>query len=266
MAGPGGPLGPTVRISSQFGSVPDYSFLCETPLIIHRTGASAALNCQEPESRQGAQGSPSGPQHSASHLPSQPHVDCSRIERAVREILLAIGEDPDRDGLLDTPKRVAKAYAQIFSGLHDSPAHHLSRVFKEETDDTVICRNIEFYTVCEHHLLPFFGRAHIAYRPDGKQVVGLSKLARTVEVFARRPQVQERLTSQIADAIAEFVQPQGVIVILESEHLCMKMRGVEKQHADMVTAAYRGCFTDGSAARSDVISMMLRKSAGGPAN
>lgn len=230
-------------------------------MIIHRTGASAALNCQEPEPRERAEGTSGGPQHPTSHLSSHAHVDCARIERAVREILLAIGENPDRDGLQDTPKRVAKAYAQIFSGLHDSPDVHLSRVFQEETDDTVICRNIEFYTVCEHHLLPFFGRAHIAYRPDGKQVVGLSKLARTVEVFARRPQVQERLTTQIADAIAEFVQPQGVIVILESEHLCMKMRGVEKQHADMVTAAYRGCFAEASTARSDVISMMLHRSA-----
>ena len=189
-------------------------------------------------------------------------VDTARIERAVREILIAIGEDPTRDGLLDTPRRVAKAYGQIFAGLHEDPAVHLGRVFQEQTDETVICRGIEFYTVCEHHLLPFFGRVHIAYRPDGRQVVGLSKLARTVEVFARRPQVQERLTSQIADALVEHVGPQGVIVIVESEHLCMKMRGVSKQHADMVTTAYRGCFAEASAARSDVINMMLQPGRG----
>lgn len=192
----------------------------------------------------------------------RPAIDLRRIERAVREILAAIGEDPQRDGLLETPRRVAKAYAQIFSGLHDDASRHLGRVFQEATDDVVICRDIEFYTVCEHHLLPFFGRAHIAYKPDGKQVVGLSKLARTVEVFARRPQVQERLTAQIADALAEHVRPQGVIVILESQHLCMKMRGVEKQNAEMVTAAYRGCFEQASLERSDVIGMLTRSRGG----
>lgn len=188
-----------------------------------------------------------------------PPVDLPRIERAVREILLAIGEDPHRDGLKETPRRVAKAYSQIFSGLREDAATHLARVFQEQTDDTIICRDIEFYTVCEHHLLPFFGKVHIAYKPDGRQVVGLSKLARTVEVFARRPQVQERLTNQIADALMQFVTPQGVAVIIEAEHLCMKMRGVGKQGSDMVTTAYRGCFKDATPARTDVLNMMLRK-------
>jgi len=187
-----------------------------------------------------------------------PAVDLPRIERAIREILFAIGEDPQRDGLKETPRRVAKAYSQIFAGLREDPATHLQRVFQEQTDDTIICRGIEFYTVCEHHLLPFFGKVHIAYKPDGRQVVGLSKLARTVEVFARRPQVQERLTNQIADALMRHVTPQGVAVIIEAEHLCMKMRGVGKQSSDMVTTAYRGSFTEATAARTDVINMMLR--------
>jgi len=187
-----------------------------------------------------------------------PAVDLPRIERAIREILFAIGEDPQRDGLKETTRRVAKAYSQIFAGLREDPATHLQRVFQEQTDDTIICRGIEFYTVCEHHLLPFFGKVHIAYKPDGRQVVGLSKLARTVEVFARRPQVQERLTNQIADALMRHVTPQGVAVIIEAEHLCMKMRGVGKQSSDMVTTAYRGSFTEATAARTDVINMMLR--------
>ncbi len=186
-------------------------------------------------------------------------VDLARIERAVREILLAVGEDPDREGLVETPARAAKAYATIFAGLSQSPEKHLGRVFQERTDDVVICRNIEFYSMCEHHLLPFFGKAHVAYRPDGQEVVGLSKLARTVEVYARRPQVQERLTNEVADAIATFLQPKGVLVVIESEHLCMKMRGVNKQHADMVTTAARGCFVDDAAMRAEVISLMMQR-------
>ncbi|MCA3004276.1 MAG: GTP cyclohydrolase I FolE [Planctomycetaceae bacterium] len=188
--------------------------------------------------------------------PDRPAFDSPRIERAVREILLAIGEDPDREGLADTPRRVAKAYSQIFGGLREDASQHLGRVFREETDDLVMCRNIEFYTVCEHHLLPFYGKAHIAYRPDGQQVVGLSKLARTVDVFARRPQVQERLTNQIADAIMQHLGPQGVMVIVEAEHLCMKMRGVGKQGSSMMTTAVRGCFREESLMRSEVVGML----------
>lgn len=185
-------------------------------------------------------------------------VDQPRIQRAVREILVAIGEDPDREGLVDTPKRVAKAYAQIFAGLHESPAEHLQRVFSESTGEVIICRDIEFYTVCEHHLLPFFGRAHIAYIPSGNEVVGLSKLARTVEVFARRPQVQERLTNQIADALDEHLSPKAVAVMLEAEHLCMKMRGVNKQHASMITTAVRGEFRTKPELRMEVIGLMSK--------
>lgn len=185
-----------------------------------------------------------------------PSVDTARIERAVREILVAIGEDPDREGLLETPRRVAKAYAQIFSGLHQDPSTHLGRVFREPSDEVVLCRDIEFHSMCEHHLLPFFGRAHVAYVPDGSQVVGLSKLARTVEVFARRPQVQERLTNQIADALDAGLAPRGVLVMIESEHLCMKMRGVSKSHPSMVTVAVRGCLREDPAQRAEVMSMI----------
>lgn len=183
-------------------------------------------------------------------------IDTARIERAVREILSAIGEDPEREGLMDTPARVARSYQELFAGLHQDPAEHLARVFKEETDDLVIVRDIEFASMCEHHLLPFMGRVHIAYEPDGQQVVGLSKLARTVDVFARRPQVQERLTSQIADAISEHLGPRGVAVMVESEHLCMRIRGVRKSEASMLTTAVRGSFRGSAAKRSEVMGLL----------
>ncbi len=149
-------------------------------------------------------------------------MDLPRIERAVREILIAIGEDPDRDGLIETPRRVAGSYAEMFRDLRESPAKHLSRVFEQEHDDVILVRDIEFYSLCEHHLLPFIGNVHLAYLPDNTQIVGLSKLARTVDVFARRPQVQERMTNQIADAIYDHLRPKGVAVVIEAEHLCMK--------------------------------------------
>lgn len=183
-------------------------------------------------------------------------VNLQRIEKAVREILLAVGEDPDRDGLLDTPKRVAKAYAELFSGLHDDPARHLARVFDEESSGVVVLRDIEFHSMCEHHLLPFVGRAHVAYLPSGGKVVGLSKLARTVEVFARRPQVQERLTNQIADALVEHLNPAGVAVVIESEHFCMKMRGIHKQGATMITSALRGELKNDPTLRREVLDML----------
>ena len=185
-------------------------------------------------------------------------IDGLRIERAVREILAAIGEDPDREGLVETPARVARAYGQIFAGLHETPAKHLERVFSEAAGDVVVCRGIEFASMCEHHLLPFFGRAHVAYIPAGEQVVGLSKLARTVEVFARRPQVQERLTNQMADALIEHLCPRGVAVMIEAEHLCMRMRGVLKQHSEMVTVATRGVLMDDAALRQEVLGLMRR--------
>lgn len=180
-------------------------------------------------------------------------IDLARIERAVREILLAVGEDPKREGLRDTPKRVARAYRDLLRGLGDDPARHLGRVFEHDSagDDLVIVRGIEFASMCEHHLLPFLGRAHVAYLPDRGRVVGLSKIARAVDALARRPQLQERLAAQIADAIADHLGARGVAVMVESEHLCMKIRGVGKQHADMVTTAVRGELARNAALRAE---------------
>ncbi len=185
-----------------------------------------------------------------------PAIDLPRLEAAVREILAAVGEDPRRDGLKDTPRRVAKAYAEIFAGLRDDPARHLSRVFNEHSDEMVVLRNIDFFSVCEHHLMPFVGKAHIAYLPEAGKVVGLSKLARTVEVFARRPQVQERLTSQIADALMQHLAAKGVAVVVEAEHFCMKMRGVRKPGSVMVTSALRGSFKTDPASRAEVMALI----------
>lgn len=184
-------------------------------------------------------------------------VDQPRIERAVREILFAIGEDPARDGLLDTPKRVAKAYAEFFSGLHQDPTELLATTFDIKHEEMVLVKDIAFYSTCEHHLLPFHGSAHIGYIPsaDGK-VTGLSKLARLVEVFARRPQVQERLTTQIVEALVEHLQPSGAIVVIECEHLCMSMRGVRKPGAVTVTSAVRGQLRE-PATRAEAMSLIL---------
>lgn len=173
---------------------------------------------------------------------SRATVDRPRLERAVREILLAVGEDPDREGLRDTPRRVAKAYGEIFAGLGQCPSAHLGRVFSQATDEAVLVSDIQFHSVCEHHLLPFHGRAHIAYLPSEGRVVGLSKLARTVEVFARRPQLQERLTEQIADALDVHLGCAGCAVMVEAEHLCMRMRGVRAAEARMTTTARRGIY------------------------
>ncbi len=183
-------------------------------------------------------------------------IDIPRIERAVREILFAIGEDPDRDGLVDTPNRVAKSYRELFRGLREDASHHLHRTFKQEHGQVIIVRDIEFFSLCEHHLLPFMGKAHVAYLPTGGRVVGLSKLARTVDVFARRPQVQERLTDQIADSLVEHLNPEGVAVVVEAQHLCMKMRGVNKTCSTMQTFALRGAFLMDSARGSEVVSLM----------
>jgi len=173
---------------------------------------------------------------------AQASVDQPRIARAVREILFAIGEDPDRDGLLDTPKRVAKAYAEMFRGLSENASTHLARVFEQRSDELITVTNINFFSVCEHHLLPFHGQAHVAYIPNHGRVVGLSKLARTVEVFARRPQLQERFTDQIADALVEHLDATGVVVLVEGEHMCMKSRGVRSHDARMTTFARRGVY------------------------
>ena len=182
-------------------------------------------------------------------------VDISRIERAVREILIAVGEDPDREGLIKTPNRVARAYGEMLAGLQDDPHRHLKTVFHEQYDEIVLLRDIEFHSLCEHHLLPFTGRAHIAYLPNGK-VVGLSKLARLVEGFARRPQVQERLTTQIADALMEELNPAGSACVLEATHTCMTVRGVGKPGSTMVTSALRGIFKDNSSSRAEVLALM----------
>lgn len=183
-------------------------------------------------------------------------VDYPRIENAVREILLAVGENPARPGLVDTPARVARAYAELMSGLRTDPSEHLQRVFPAECGELVLLRDIAFSSLCEHHLLPFTGKAHVAYLPDGNQVVGLSKLARTVETFARRPQMQERLTAQVADAIQQHLNPQGVLVVVEGEHMCMKMRGVRNGGGMMVTTAARGIYKEDPAARREVLAMM----------
>ena len=186
-------------------------------------------------------------------------IDLPRIERAVREILAAIGEDPDRDGLVDTPARVARAYAEQFSGLFQDPEDVLGTVFDADHDELILVRDIEVYSTCEHHLVPFFGRAHVAYIPHEKgQITGLSKLARLVDVYARRPQVQERMTSQIADALMRVLEPRGALVVIEAEHLCMSMRGVRKPGAKTVTSAVRGSIRDNASTRAEAMSLLLQ--------
>jgi GTP cyclohydrolase I len=183
--------------------------------------------------------------------------DLPRIESAVREILVAIGEDPERDGLRETPARVARAYAEQFAGLGMTPADVLTTVFDAGHDEMVLVRDIEVYSTCEHHLVPFFGRAHVGYIPNEKgQITGLSKLARLVDLYARRPQVQERMTTQIADALMETLEPRGVVVIIEAEHLCMSMRGVRKPGAKTVTSAVRGSFLSSKSTRAEAMSLL----------
>jgi GTP cyclohydrolase IA len=190
-------------------------------------------------------------------------IDLARIERAVREILLAIGEDPERDGLRDTPARVARACAEQFSGLGQRPESVLTTVFDAGHDEMVLVRDIEVYATCEHHLIPFFGVAHVGYIPNEKgQLTGLSKLARLVDLYARRPQVQERMTSQIADGLMSVLEPSGVIVVIEAEHLCMAMRGVRKPGAKTVTSAVRGSFRDNTGTRAEAISLLVGRRAG----
>ncbi|MFI6456880.1 GTP cyclohydrolase I FolE [Streptosporangium amethystogenes] len=186
-------------------------------------------------------------------------VDSVRLESAVREILIAIGEDPDRDGLRDTPARVARAYAEQFAGLGQTPEDVLTTVFDVDHDEMVLVRDIEVYSTCEHHLVPFHGVAHVGYIPNEKgQVTGLSKLARLVDVYARRPQVQERMTSQIADALMEVLEPRGVIVVIECEHLCMTMRGVRKPGAKTITSAVRGDFRNSDRTRAEAMALIIR--------
>src|SRR3712207_2205616 len=185
-------------------------------------------------------------------------VDHARAAAAVREILIAVGEDPDRPGLVDTPARVARAYAETFAGLGQDPHEVLATVFDEDHDELVLVKDIPMYSTCEHHLVPFHGAAHVGYIPgeDGR-VTGLSKLARLVDVYARRPQVQERMTRQIADALAEHLKPRGVIVVVEAEHLCMGMRGIRKPGSTTVTSAVRGMFRDSAATSAEAMSVVL---------
>lgn len=184
-------------------------------------------------------------------------IDIPRIERAVREILIAIGEDPEREGLRKTPQRVAKMYAELFAGLRECPTEHLQAIFDENHHELVILRDVTFNSMCEHHLMPFEGKAHIAYIPDRK-VLGLSKLARIVDAFARRPQVQERMTSQIADLLVSRLEVMGCAVILEAVHTCVTCRGVRKPGSVMVTSALRGVVKDDAATRAETLSL-LRK-------
>lgn len=186
--------------------------------------------------------------------------DRERIVRAVREILEAIGEDVDRDGLKRTPERVADMYAEIFGGLHEDAAAEMDVVFDEDHDEMILIREIPLYSVCEHHLLPWIGQAHVAYIPNKKgEITGLSKIARVVDTLSKRPQVQERLTTQIADAIEKALDPRGVLVIIEAEHLCMTMRGVKKPGAQTVTSAIRGLFRDSEATRSEAMGLIGRR-------
>lgn len=170
-------------------------------------------------------------------------VDQTKIKEAVRLLLEGIGEDVTREGLRETPDRIARMYGEIFAGMDEDAGEHLSKTFSVASNEIVLLKNITFYSTCEHHLMPFYGKAHIAYLPDGK-VVGLSKLARTVEVYARRPQIQEQMTIQIVEAVMEHLHPQGAMVMLEAEHMCMTMRGVEKPGSRTVTVASRGCFQE----------------------
>ncbi|WP_165164980.1 GTP cyclohydrolase I FolE [Corynebacterium qintianiae] len=185
--------------------------------------------------------------------------DRGRAEAAVRELLIAVGEDPDREGLAETPARVARAYEEVFAGLHAEPTGVLEKTFAENHQELVLVRDIPIYSTCEHHLVPFFGTAHIGYIPgaDGK-VTGLSKLARLADLYAKRPQVQERLTAQIADALVDKLDAQAVIVVIECEHLCMAMRGIRKPGAVTTTSAVRGGFQHNAASRAEVLSLIRR--------
>ncbi|NOY29075.1 MAG: GTP cyclohydrolase I FolE [Planctomycetes bacterium] len=191
--------------------------------------------------------------HSSEEDSAPGGVDLPRIERAVREILTAVGEDPDREGLQETPARVARMYAELFSGLHTDPSVHLKKFFTEKYDEMVLVRDITFNSMCEHHMLPFIGKAHIGYVPNGK-VVGLSKLARVVEEISKRPQVQERMTEQIANLLIEELDVKGVAVVIEASHSCMAIRGIRKP--DSVTSAMKGIFRSNLSSRSEVMTLI----------
>jgi GTP cyclohydrolase IA len=188
--------------------------------------------------------------------PVDPRVDLDRLRRAVREILIAVGEDPDREGLRETPDRVARMYAEVFRGLHQDPRVHLDKLFTQKYDEMVLIRDIQFESFCEHHLLPFTGKAHVAYLPNGK-VVGLSKIPRVIDVMAKRPQMQERLTEEVADLLMRELDAKGVAVVMEAMHSCMTVRGVHKSESTFVTSAMRGAFKERLATRSEVLSLIF---------
>lgn len=193
-------------------------------------------------------------------LPARRKIDKARIERAVGEILAAIGEDPDREGLLGTPRRVAAMYEEIFEGIGKEPAAELDVLFDAGHDEMIMVRDIPLFSVCEHHLIPFVGKAHVAYIPNKKgQITGLSKIARLVDMLSKRPQVQERLTTQIADALEQALDPRGVLVVIEAEHLCMSMRGIRKPGSDTVTSAVRGQFRKSEATRAEAMGFIDRR-------
>lgn len=216
------------------------------------TGTSNGHSCSP---RRGLGGEP--PLYVDRNEPRNDGVDLKAIESAVRVILDAVGEDPDREGLLETPARVARMYAEMFAGLHSDPGRHLAKVFTEEYDEIVLVRDISFCSMCEHHLLPFSGHAHIAYLPSGK-VAGLSKLARVVEEVARRPQVQERMTHTIANLVEDRLSAVGVAVVVEATHSCMTMRGVRKPGSLCLTSAMRGAFKDDPKSRAEVLGLINR--------
>ncbi|RDY24636.1 GTP cyclohydrolase I FolE [Romboutsia maritimum] len=185
------------------------------------------------------------------------NVDKDKIKRAVRDILEAIGENPDREGLVNTPDRVARMYEEIYSGLHKDPREHLKVIFQDEKhEELVLVKDIPFYSCCEHHLVPFFGKAHIAYIPKGGRLTGLSKLARVIDTLAKRPQLQERITKEAADIIMKELQPYGVIVVVEAEHMCMTMRGVKKPGSKTITSAVRGVFETDMSTRAEAMSLI----------
>ncbi len=186
-------------------------------------------------------------------------VDHQKIQEAVKMIIEAIGEDPGREGLADTPKRVARMYEEVFQGIHQDPEEYFATIFGEDHEELVLVKDIPFYSMCEHHLVPFYGKAHVGYIPRGGRVTGLSKLARAVEAVSRRPQLQERITSTVADSLVKTLDPHGVIVVVEAEHMCMTMRGVNKPGSKTITSAVRGIFQNDSSARSEAMMLIQRQ-------
>ncbi len=186
-------------------------------------------------------------------------INLKKAEDAIYQLLEAVGEDPEREGLLDTPKRVAKMYQEMFAGLESSPKDQFTAVFTENHEDPVIVKDINFYSMCEHHLVPFYGKAHIAYLPRDGRVTGLSKLARAVEIASKRPQLQERLTAQVADALDEAMKPAGIFVMVEAEHMCMTMRGIKKPGSKTVTTTARGLYKDDFRARQEILALIQEK-------